>query len=146
MYEHTQKPPVPQLLLPVAAVLVVAAWIFRQHPPVVISTLAIAASLLVVLSMFSRLTVRDEGQWLAIRYGPLPVFRKRIAYEEITSVEPDRTSIIDGWGIHWVPGGDCTYNLWGMDCVKLTVRGRTIRVGTDDVQNLTAFLRQRIGQ
>ena len=30
-------------------------------------------------TMFRSLTIRDEGEWLALRYGPLPVFRNRQA-------------------------------------------------------------------
>ena len=37
-----------------------------------------------------------------------------------------------------------TYNLWGFDCVKLEVRNRVIRIGSDDVENLVEFLRGKI--
>jgi len=102
-------------------------------------------ALILVAMMFQRLTVRDEGERLALRYGPLPVFRKLIRYSDITSVEPGRSSVIDGWGIHWIPGRGFTYNLWGLDCAKLIVQGRIVRVGSDDVENLVAFLRNKIG-
>jgi hypothetical protein len=88
--------------------------------------------------------VREEGQWLALRYGPLPVFRKSIAYDEITSFEPGRSSIIDGWGIHGIPGRGMTYNLWGFQCVVLKLGRQTVRVGTDDVPGLVQHLRQKL--
>ncbi len=94
--------------------------------------------------MFGSLRVRDEGEWLALRYGPLPVFRKRILYADITAVEPGQTSIIDGWGIHYVIGRGCTYNLWGFGCVKLTLGTKVIRVGSDDVNGLADFLCEKI--
>jgi len=144
-YEHTQRAPLHYIFYPLIVALIVLAWIGRDRPPVVLITLSVAATLVLVALMFQRLTVRDEGEWLAVRYGPLPVFRKLIRYSEITEVEPSRTSVIDGWGIHWIPGRGFTYNLWGFDCVKLTVRGRTIRVGSDDVENLVAFLRDKLG-
>ena len=95
---------------------------------------------------FHHLTVRDEDDCLAIRFGPLPLLGKRIPYADITSAEPDRTSLIDGWGVHWVPGRGTTYNIWGYGCVKLQVGGRTIRVGSDDVENVLAFLQGKIGK
>jgi hypothetical protein len=94
--------------------------------------------------MFASMTVQDEGEFLAIRYGPLPVFRRRIRYADVTSVEPGRSSIIDGWGIHWVPGRGWTYNLWGFQCATLTVRGGIVRIGSDDVDNLVGFLHGKI--
>jgi hypothetical protein len=102
-----------------------------------------AGLLLALAFSFQRLTIRDEGTWLAIRYGPLPVFRTRIAYADISSVEPGKTSWIDGWGIHWIPGRGYTYNLWGFSCVKLTVRGRTIRIGSDEADKLAEFLKSK---
>ena len=62
---------------------------------------AVMAILLAVSGMFRTLTVRDEGDLLAVRYGPLPMFSKTIRYSEIESIEPDRTKVVDGWGIHW---------------------------------------------
>ena len=94
--------------------------------------------------MFASMTVQDEGEFLAIRYGPLPVFHRRIRYADITSVEPGRSSIIDGWGIHWVPGRGWTYNLWGFQCAMLAVRGGIVRIGSDDVDNLVGFLHGKI--
>ena len=90
--------------------------------------------------------LRDEGEWLAIRFGPLPLLGTRIPYARIRSVEPDQTALLDGWGIHWLPGRGWTYNIWGYDCVKLRLDRGVIRVGTDDVENLVRFLRERIGQ
>ena len=109
--------------------------------------LPVTATTFVLLAlMFRSLTIRDEGEWLALRYGPLPVFRKRIRYAEITSVEPGRISIIDGWGIHYILGRGWTYNLWGFGCVKLTLGRKIIRVGTNDVDNLARFLRNKLAQ
>ena len=71
------------------------------------------------------------------------MFGKRIPYGEITAVEADRTKFLDGWGVHWVPGRGWTYNIWGYDCVKLTLGKRVIRVGSDDVGNLLGFLRTK---
>ena len=100
-----------------------AAWLNRGQILVALIMLGVAALLLMLAFSFQRLTIRDEGAWLAIRYGPLPIFRTRIAYADISSVEPGQTSWIDGWGIHWIPGRGCTYNLWGFSCAKLARAG-----------------------
>jgi len=65
----------------------------------------IAALFVLVSLLFARLTIRDEGDHLALRFGPLPVFRRRIRYADITAVEPGRSALIDGWMIHRIPAG-----------------------------------------
>jgi hypothetical protein len=144
-YDHTQKAPLHLILYPIIVVSLVLAWIGRDQAAIVLSTLGVAVTLVLVALMFKQLTVRDEGHRLAIRYGPLPVFRKLIPYSDISSVEPGRSSVVDGWGIHWIPGRGFTYNLWGFSCAILTVKGRIVRVGSDDVENLVAFLREKVG-
>jgi len=143
-YDHTQKAPLHLIFYPIVVVLLVLAWIGRDQQPVVLCTLGVALTLVLVALMFKQLTVRDEGECLAIRYGPLPVFRKLIPYSDMSSVEPGRSAMIDGWGIHWIPGRGFTYNLWGFDCAILMVKGRIIRVGSDDAENLVTFLREKV--
>jgi len=142
-YSHTQRGPLGHILVATAAVLLVIAWLSGQTAPTIITSV-VAVLLMLAALTFGSLTVRDEGQWLALRYGPLPVFRKRVPYGQITSVEPGRTSIIDGWGIHWIPGRGYTYNLWGFSCVKLAVGDRTIRVGSDEPDKLVEFLKSKL--
>ena len=104
------------------------------------------AALFVFLSAcFGWLQVRDEGEHLAIRYGPLPVFRRKLPYSGMLGVEPARSDWLDGGGVHYVPGRGWIYNLWGRDCVRIQLRGLPIRVGTDDPEGLLAFLETRIG-
>ena len=142
-YEHTQRGWLQHILFAVAMVMLLGAWLARSESAVMFFVLAVAVVFELVGLMFGSLTVRDEGEWLALRYGPLPVFRKRIRYADITAVEPGHTAIIDGWGIHYIIGRGWTYNLWGFGCVKLTLGRKVIRVGSDDVDNLTEFLRRK---
>jgi hypothetical protein len=129
----------------VAAIAMLVDAGFSGGEPVAMGILLGMALLFALFAlMFATLTVRDEGECLSLRYGPLPVFGKRIRYVDITCVEPGRTSIIDGWGIHWILGRGTTYNLWGFGCVKLTLDKKVIRVGSNDVDNLVRFLRARI--
>jgi hypothetical protein len=145
-YEHTQRAPLYLILLATAAGILALGWTARAEPVAFNVMLTVAGILILVSLMFKHLTVRDEGECLALSYGPLPVFRRRIGYAEITSADPDRTSWIDGWGIHWVPGRGYTYNLWGFACVRLVVRERVVRIGSDDVERLVKFVRHKIGK
>jgi len=123
-----------------------AVFAWRQAPEFVAPLLAGMAALFAVLALaFHYQRVSDGGDRLIVQYGPLPLLRGSFAYAEITTAEAGRTTILDGWGIHWVPGRGWTYNIWGYDCVVLTVRGKTIRVGTDDVSGLLGFLRTKLG-
>jgi hypothetical protein len=143
-YDHTQHGPLHRIFLAVAAMMLAAAWLVRSDPTVMAINLGVGGIFLLTAMMFASLTVRDEVDWLAVRYGPLPIFRRRIRYADITGVEPDRTSLVDGLGIHYVPGRGWTYNLWGFDCVKITLKNKVVRLGTDDVEGLVAFFRGKI--
>jgi len=144
-YDHTQRGGLRIVLDLSAGLMFVMAWLSRAVRVPALILVATGAVFLALGFCFRELTVRDEGDYLRVRYGPLPLLGTRIRYDEITSVEPARTSWLDGWGIHWIPGRGWTYNLWGFDCVRLTVGGKTISVGTDDVENLARFLRDKTG-
>ncbi len=143
-YSHTQRSPLDTLLFIGAfAMMSLAFWLHDEAPAFYACVLA-SAGMLFGAGTMGRLTVEDDGDALLIRFGPLPIFRKRIGYARITAARSSRSSIIDGWGIHWVPGRGWTYNLWGFDCVELTVDGKTLRIGTDDPEGLATFLNTKI--
>jgi hypothetical protein len=96
---------------------------------------------------FHHLTVEDRGEAMAIRFGPLPLFRKAVRYADIAGVEVGRTLILDGWGIHYSVRGGWVWNLWGRDCIVVRLKdGRVLRVGTDDAESLARFLDEKVGQ
>lgn len=96
---------------------------------------------------FHHLTVVDQGDVLAIRFGPIPLFHRTVRYGDIEKVEVGRTLILDGWGIHLsIPGG-WVWNLWSRDCVVVHFRnGGVLRIGTDDADKLAGFLDGKIAQ
>jgi hypothetical protein len=114
-----------------------------ERSPLLMSCV-VALIMFLVASMFVWMTVRDEGESLAVRYGPLPVFRARFRYRDISDVQAGRSTLLDGWGIHYVPFRGWTYNLWGLDCVKMRVNGTIVRIGSDDVAKLVEFLQAKI--
>ena len=144
-YDHTQKGPWYLLLFAFTAGCIVGGWSLRAEPLGQYVCLGVALVMFTCGLSFMTLRVCDEYDALAIRFGPLPLFSTRIPYDRIRTVAADRTVLLDGWGVHWIPGRGTTYNIWGYSCVRLELDGRTIRIGTDDVENLMAFLRLKTG-
>ena len=107
--------------------------------------LGIGTLLMLVGLCFVNLTVVGYDDRLQLTYGVVPLFRATFSYEDVEEASIDRTRLIDGWGIHWVPGRGWTYNLWGFRCVRLVLRGSSIvRIGSDDVDNLHEFIVERV--
>lgn len=142
-YSHTQEAPLFILLYGTALACMVLAWGVRDTPGLYIAG-GVALLVALVASAFHHLTVEDQGDSLAIRFGPLPVFRRTVRYADIESVEVGRTLILDGWGIHMSIRGGWVWNLWGRDCVVLHLKKGVLRIGTDDAEGLAEFLRRRI--
>lgn len=142
-YRHTQKAPWYLLLLVIGVGCLVVAWLLREMPLVSVLLGLVGAGMLVLATSFRELTVADEGDCLAIWFGPLPLFSKRVRYVDMRSVEVGRTLLLDGWGIHYSVRGGWVWNLWGRRCVVIHNNG-TIRVGTDDAENLVRFLKSRL--
>ncbi len=143
-YEHTQRGPWHVLLFLVAAGCLVGGWVLRHEPMGHYICLGVGLVMIMTGLGFMQLTVRDEQDALALRFGPLPLFYTRIPYKNIRQVQPGRTILLDGWGIHYFPGRGTTFNIWGFDCVRVELDKRTIRIGTNDVENLVAFLQSRM--
>jgi len=143
-YDHVQHAPLYWLMLAPAFFLLWVAIVLAHDAQE--TAVLLAASIAVALLAYSmkHLRVYDGGDSLQVRFGPFPMFGKRVPYDQIAAAERDRTRFIDGWGVHWVPFRGWTYNLWGNDCVRLTLtRGRTLRIGTDDPEGLAQFLQER---
>lgn len=138
-YTHTQRNPLWWILLAIEIALIVLVW---QHEETAVRVLAtvIVSGLVLATASFATLTVRDAGDRLEVRFGPLPVFGTSVVYDDIRSVRRARSRWIDGWGIHWLPGRGWTFNIWGMDCVELTTARRRLRIGTDDPEGLERWL------
>ena len=145
-YEHTQKAPLYLVLGFVASAMLVAA-IWTPELWLRLLLLAIGAMMGLLTLCFRELTVRDAGDSLLVQFGPVPLFRRRVPYDQIESVSRGRTTLLDGWGIHLSPRGGWTWNLWGFDCVDVTLHGnRKLHLGSDDAEALAAFLEIRTGQ
>lgn len=143
-YSHRQKAPLCWILYATAALCLLSAAILHEAPgilvPVCVGVLFIALG-----PAFHHLTVEDQGEQLAIRFGPLPLFARTVRYADVERVEVGRTLLLDGWGIHYSIRGGWVWNIWGRDCVVVQLRGEVLRIGTDDAPGLKAFLDGKIG-
>ncbi len=89
---------------------------------------------------FQHLVMLDQGDSLAVRFGPLPLFCTKIPYASIQKVEPFRLPFVGGLrrGVYWT--------LWGRNCVLVSRRNGALCLGTDDSTHLTAFLKEKMNQ
>lgn len=143
-YRHTQTSPMRFVLFVFLLLSLLAGWVWRSEFAAWFSMACLASVTGFVWLTMTRLTVRDEGGHLLVQFGPIPLFSTRIRYDNIKDCQATRSRIIDGWGIHYIPGRGWTWSLWGLDCVDIARTQSTIRVGTDDAENLAAFVRSRI--
>jgi hypothetical protein len=143
-YSHTQKAPLCLILYGSALACVALAWLVGETPGVFIGG-GVGLLIALLAPAFHHLTVEDQGDVLAIRFGPVPLFRRTVRYTDIEKVEVGRTLILEGWGIHYSIRGGWVWNLWGRDCVVVYLKkGGVLRIGTDDAANLAGFLEGKI--
>jgi hypothetical protein len=144
-YSHQQTAPLCLLIYTLAVVFILLGFIVENAPPIQWLFPPIGLMMLVVAASFHHLKVEDQGNVLSVRFGPVPLFRNTFKYSDIEKVEVGRTSLLDGWGIHMSVRGGWVWNIWGRDCVVVHFRnGGTLRIGTDDAENLAAFLGGRV--
>ena len=142
-YRHIQKGPWGLMCYAFAVAFLVAAV---SLPVLALQITFLVTGLFMLLLGVSigHLTVEDEGDRLAVRFGPFPLFRRRIPYNDIVDVEQSRTTFLEGWGIHWSPLGGWVRNMWGHDCVVLRLKRGKLKIGTDDAEGLAEFVSSRI--
>jgi hypothetical protein len=146
-YSHTQNAPLCLLIYTLAVVFLALGWLFQDIPPIQWLYPPIGLMMLVIAASLHHLTVAVQGEVLAIRFGPVPLFRRTVRYAEIGSVVIGRTLLLDGWGIHLSVRGGWVWNVWGRTCVVIRFKnGGTLRIGTDDAENLARSLEVKIAQ
>ena len=122
----------------------VLVWLIGDAPGINVGG-GVGVLIALLAPAFHHLTVEDQGKVLAIRFGPVPLFRRTVRYADVESVEVGRTLFLDGWGIHYSIRGGWVWNLWGRDCVVVHFKnGGKLRIGTDDAENLVDFLEKKI--
>lgn len=142
-YHHAQKGPWGLVCYGLAAGFLLAV-IYLPIRELQITYLVTALFVLLLGSSLGRLTVEDRGDHLAVWFGPFPLFRRYIRYEDIAEVKQGQTTFLEGWGIHWTPWKGWVWNIWGYACVVLRLKRGSLKIGTDDPEGLAAFLETRL--
>jgi len=95
--------------------------------------------------MFGYLATEDKGEFLLVRFGPLPFFRRKLRYADIVSVEQRKGGfLIDGWGgIHWSPSG-WAWTVGGKKRVRVVLKRGALIIGTDDPEGLEELLKSKL--
>src|SRR2546422_11697791 len=111
-YQHTQT--AHAILFPVVCMVVIFAVVgVLKFPPLLLAV----ALLSLVAWLFHSLTIEIAEGELRWRFGPGWI-RKRVALDLITSAEPVRTKVFEGWGIHLSRFG-WLYNVSGFEAVAI---------------------------
>lgn len=141
-YRHTQIGWV--ILASVAVVLAIVV------PPLVAAGLsgwaaATVGFFVVMLLLFGTLTIRVAEGTIVASFG-VGAFRKRVALDEVRSVEEVRNPWYWGWGIRFYPGGTL-YNVSGLSAVEVRLRdGKRYRFGTDEPEKLRRAIEEVTGK
>jgi hypothetical protein len=119
------------------------ACLFRNGPAPVPFLLSFNGLLFSLIGAFRHhMTVVDEGDQLAVSFGPLTTLKKRVRYDKIKAVELAKISFRDGSGINLSLRGGLACNPSARDCVVIRLKNgfiRIIRIGTNDAENLVHF-------
>lgn len=143
-YSHTQKAPLWVILYGSALTCFAIAWLIGDSASTCIG-LSVGLPIALLGPCFHHLTVEDQGEFPVIRFGPIPLFHRTLNYADLGSVEVGRTSLVDGWGVHYSIRGGWVWNLWGRSCVVVHFKNsETLWIGTDDAERLARFLKSKL--
>jgi hypothetical protein len=100
--------------------------------------------LVVCLLLFSYLTIEIRDGFLIWMFG-FGLIRKKVPVSEIIRVTPVKTTLLQGWGIHWTSGG-WLYNVSGYQAVEFELKnGKKFRLGTDEPEELVRTVSKLVG-
>ena len=115
-YHHTQKAPWAMILFPSAVLLIGFGWLALADPIMAVILPVTRVIAPVPGASFQHLPVANEGDRLAIRFGPQPLFQRRMRYEDIHEVEVGRSTFLNGWAIHTNLRGGWIWNVAHSSC------------------------------
>jgi hypothetical protein len=116
---------------------------FGEHPGPTIMYFGLTIFFLILLSLFSHLTVTGYMNYLEIKFG-IGLIRKKFNYKDIKDFSIEKNPWYYGWGIRIIPGG-WLFNVSGFQTVQLNMKnGKMYRIGTDEPKRLAEFIKSRI--
>ncbi len=137
-YLHVQK--LPEKVVTAATIGTLALGL---TPPGWIIRLATIGVLGTAAKFMSELAVEVDSSQISLNFGQ-GVFKKSFNLRDVVLAKATRTTPLQGWGIHWI-GSGWLYNIYGLDAVELRMLdGKHVYIGTDDPENLTAAINQRL--
>jgi hypothetical protein len=144
MYSHTQFGWTIITVL-VAALIIISAAGSRLGPgsPGWGALMAAEVLLALLVPVFGWLTVTVDREAVTAKFG-IGIIRRKIRLMDIESAARVRNKWYYGWGIHRGPGG-WIFNVSGLDAVQIVLkRGGKFRIGSDEPEELTRAIRERI--
>lgn len=137
-YHHTQ--PGWAVIAPVLFISVLALGFAAFSPQTRGIMPWIAGSVVLVLSLFSSLTVSVADGWVRCRFG-VGLIGREIRLGEVRAAEAVRNKWYYGWGIRLTSHG-WLWNVSGLDAVELSfANGKRFRIGTDQPGRLLGAIR-----
>jgi len=132
-YKHTQPgTTILRCMAPIIVIFAVGAFVIH---PLILTAILVG----IIAWIFRSLTVEITETDLSWYFGSgFP--RKSVPLGDIVAAEPIRTTIWNGWGIHYT-GRGWLYNVSGNGAVAITLRsGKHFCVGTDEPEVLARQL------
>lgn len=139
LYERTQRGTLIFGAITAAIIIILASmYLFG----IVWVTVFVLGIMIIVLAIFSTLTVSVGNDTLRIRFGPVGLIRKSWPLKDIVSVMAVTNPWYYGWGIHFTPHGTL-YNVSGYGAVEVRLlSGKTFRIGTGEPEELRCAIEQ----
>lgn len=139
-YEHTQ---VGYLMLVVLCIVLVFMIFFMSFYGFNLIGFIALLIVVLVLWMFTKLTVEIDSEFLRIKFG-IGIIHKKILLTKIKSCREVRNRWYYGWGIRITPHG-ILYNVSGFLAVEIEMKkGRKYRIGTDEPEKLVQAIQESI--
>ena len=141
-YSHTQVGYIHVISYSAVILFLACLNIFTEFEPFTLIPLIV---MLILLALFSTLTVRVGGGVITVQFG-VGVIRKRIQLSDVETYAKVRNPWYYGLGIRYTPRG-WLYNIYGLSAIELLTRnGKTCRIGTDDPEGLAQALGEALDE
>ena len=142
IYEHTQ---VGYLMLVILCIVLAFMVFFMSFFGFNLIGFIAVLVIVLVLWMFTKLTVEINGQFLRIKFG-VGIIQKKIPLTKIKSCREVRNRWYYGWGIRITPHG-ILYNVSGFLAVEIEMKSsKKYRIGTDEPEKLVQAIQKSIGK
>jgi hypothetical protein len=122
-------------------ILVTAYFIPEMILVLLIPIVALAFGIL----FFSVLTVEIHSDCIDALFGPIPLFKRSVAFDTISTYKLVKNPWYFGYGIRVIQNGTL-YNIAGPHALEITLNtGKKVQIGTDEPEVLVDIFRQVTG-